>query len=273
MMALALALAAAFTASTPDDNADDAVRARALIDDMRLDEALAVLDGVPKPRSLDAEVRVLELRGIALAYAERVEEASRVFERLLVLAPAHALPYTLTPKATFPFQSARQRLESLPATHLRLEAPLVGAWDEALPVRVTRGGDPLDVMRRLRVCVGARGAAPACEEHPAPSVGASLTLTLRAFPVPTGADATATTVAVLTVEALDEDGTVVQREPTGPRGLEIPIGFAPPEPWYASAWLWGGLAGVAAAVATGAGIGAAVALRPTAAVVSAEVLP
>src|SRR5688572_31819020 len=85
-------------------------RATEALAEFRVDEALQLLERAKSegPYRYADHVRLYEQLGIALAYVGNHEEAIAAFDHMLAIDPSHALSYSLSPKATLPFERARQ---------------------------------------------------------------------------------------------------------------------------------------------------------------------
>lgn len=218
-----------------------------------------------------------ELAGVALASLGNDAAAEDRFARLLIVMPDHALSYTRSPKVAFPYEAARMKRRTDAALTVRVQAPLVLAWDTPVAIDVVVTGNPRALLHSVEVCrrlknadaqVSAAGSAPVCAPigvtGPAsPSQPVHLDLASLQPPMldtPTPNDGTRRQgLALIDVRGFDATGNEVLRQTP----VEIPIGFAPPPPWYTSQWLWGSVAAVSAAVVTTGLIVTAVLLSPS----------
>src|SRR5207237_4499195 len=85
--------------------------------ELKVDEAKAALDAAEKSGPLDHDHHVMlwEQRGIAAAYVDDDATAKSAFDMMLALDPTHILSYTLSPKATFAFETVRKAMKDAPA--------------------------------------------------------------------------------------------------------------------------------------------------------------
>ena len=259
--ALPAAAAAASTPSPPPSLLDEALSSLAAGE---VDAALTKLEAVRGPLTHAQLVAKYQGLGIARATAGDAAGAEQAFRVLLTLAPTHALAYTLSPQATFPFERARRALASAPALEAELLLPPPAPWGAPLPIDVELTADPLRLVHTFTLCHGVKGGPPpSCQELPAPPPGQRVSVKLPALDRPADATEGAGVFVQVSLRGFDGERSEVWRGPTPERPAELGVGFAPPEPWTASPWLWGTVGGVAAAVATAAAVGTWLALRPT----------
>lgn len=218
-----------------------------------------------------------ELAGVALASLGNDAAAEERFARLLIVMPDHALSYTRSPKVAFPYEAARNKRRADAALTVRVQAPLVLAWKVPVALDVVVTGNPLELLRSVEVCrrlknadeqaSAAGGAAvcapidvtgPAASSQPVHLDLAPLQPPMLDTPTPDGG-VQLQGLTLIDVRGFDATGNEVLRQTP----VEIPIGFAPPPPWYTSQWLWGGVAAVGAAVVTTGLIVTAVVLTPS----------
>jgi hypothetical protein len=260
-MTVLLALAAQLTLHTSDqlDAAANALKA------FRPEETVAILEQARShgPYTWADYVRLHELLGVAHAYLERRDDASRDFEMLLALEPSHALSYTLSPKATFVFEQVRRK---------RGEDPPPGvdvAWrrdlkvSDAVGIDVEVVADPLSFLKRATIFTRERGGA-SWSSHPfaLPAIGTSRRELLPALePAPTH-----DTALELYLVAYDDAGNEVLRSGSAAHPREIPLRYEPPPAWYAHWWV----PVIGAAVVAGAAAGIYAATRPLPGTVSSS---
>lgn len=282
-MHLALLIPAVLLATSSGSASDPGAEARAAVDRgvaaldaLEVEGAVAELQAVSGPLRLEDVVRRDQALGVALAYLERSDEAQRVFEHLLAVAPGHSLPYTLSPKAVFVFERARTASARRASTSVQLELPLASPYGQPIPVALRSRANALDLVARWRLCVrlASGGGDYTCHEAAAQPIGQAVRWTLPAQPggaATRGADdASATDVLQLALSGLDAAGNEVYRGPDRARPAEIPLGLEPPAPWYANPWLWG-TAGTLLLAGVAGGAIALWLLQPTTARLSAEV--
>ena len=223
-------------------------RGRELLGRFELEAALSALEEASKDSGYGYEenVALWEALGIARAYADRRQAAEEAFVHLLAIAPNHVLNYTLSPKATFPYEAARRRLEREPVATIDYVWPRGQLAGDPLPVTVEVLRDKLGLMRTASVCAGRGNAAMTCAPPLPVAPGPALVVTVSA---PAEAPPAGETVAMYVV-LYDEAGNVVQRssDPKSPRLLQLP----PREDraWYRRWYTWAAAAGVLA-VTTG----------------------
>jgi hypothetical protein len=207
-------------------------------------QALAAADR-GGPLDHDANVTLWEQRGIAAAYVGDERSASTAFDMLLALDPGHFLSYTLSPKATFVFERARNASRARGVPALDVTWPHGQRVGEPVPLDLDVVADPKQFLRRATVFVRTRGEAGwraadvtlagASERHlllpPIDAAGpVSLELYLRAY---------------------DDRGNEVLTWADPARPREIPLRYDPPVPWYRRGWFY---AAVGTAVAAAVGV-------------------
>jgi len=205
---------------------------------------------------LEQVVALYRALGVVRAFTGDDVGARWAFERLLSVDPGHALRYTLSPKATFLFEQARQTARLRRAIELSLETAPVVPFDEPIEVTLRRDADPLALVTRVVVRHRVKGSADwKLLELMVPPIGSAQRIFLPAVDAAQAvaeADGTRGALLELAVVGYNEAGWEVVRSPAPERPLELPIGFDVPGPWYAQWWLWGLVGGGLAALATGA---------------------
>jgi tetratricopeptide (TPR) repeat protein len=223
------------------------------VEQFRVDDAIDLLTRAESegPYGHADYVRLYEQLGIALAYAERTEESIAAFDRMLALAPDHALSYSLSPKATLVFEQARQRaaMRSAPAVDLALPRDrMVG---DPLPIDLDVIADPLRFFSRAELHYRRAGDSAWSTKE---IVLGDPTGRHRVVLDPVTADAQ---VSLQTwVLLLDQRGNEVMTVASAERPREVLLGYVPPEPWYQKWWLWTAvgaavIAGTTAAIVVG----------------------
>jgi hypothetical protein len=233
---------------TPSPTAE----ARALIDQGEVEAAIASLEALTGALPLEETVRRYEALGIAYALVAEEgsgdERAVRAYAKLLSIEPYHTLPYTLSPKATFPFERARKEAQNRAATTLRMGHPEVGVFDEVTSIDIELTSDPERWVSAVELCHRVQGTAnPTCERRAAPAVGNHEIFEVPAVPARDDGGV----LLLLSLSAFDQHGQEIYRA----RPLELPVGFAPPTAWYSNPWIWVGV-GVAATIGTGVALAA-----------------
>ncbi len=135
---------------------EDGMRA---LSEFRLDDAIAQLEEARREghHRYGDWVLVHEQLGIAYAYKAREAEAIDTFERLLLLDPTHALRYNLSPKATLPFEQARERARVKPRLAIDVLWPRDADADQALPLSVEVISNPGQLLRTASLHYRRRG--------------------------------------------------------------------------------------------------------------------
>lgn len=205
---------------------------------------------------LEQVVALYRALGVVRAFAGDDAGARWAFERLLSVDPGHALRYTLSPKATFLFEQARQTARARRALELSLATAPVVPFDQPIEVTLDRAADPLALVTRVQVLHRVKGSADWQQiDLAAPAIGGRQRVALPAVAADQAvAEADGTRGALLELAAIgySDAGWEVVRSPAPDRPHELPVGFDVPGPWYAQWWLWGLVGGGLAAVATGA---------------------
>jgi hypothetical protein len=214
------------------------------VEQFRVEEAIALLYRAEKegPYAYADHVRLYEQLGIALSYAEKKEAAIAAFDRMLALSPSHLLSYSLSPKATLIFESARQKAASRSAPAIDLGLPRDRMVGDPLPIDVDVLADPFRFISRARLYYKSGGAEWQMRELELSDPTGRHRLVID--PV----SAESQVILQLWVMVLDQRGNEVMELGTSDRPREILLGYVPPEPWYAKWWLW---TAVGAAVAAG----------------------
>jgi len=247
-----------------------------LLDDNEIDAAIQTLQGNDGALILEDVVRRDEHLGVALAYAGRTAESQQIFEHLLAVSPGHVLPYTISPKATFVFEKAREEMSRVRATEVRLELPPAIAFDEPIEVTLVCTTNARDLVARWQLCHRLKsGREPySCSGLTDPGVGRSTSL-LPAVPDSAGEesrqDEVPGAILQLAVAGFDAEGNEVYRGPTRRRPLELPVGTEVSGPWYTNFWLWGAVGALTVATSVVA-ISAAVLMQPDTAQIRVEVI-
>lgn len=223
-------------------------KATAAVTAFDVDAALPMLDAVASegPLTHAQNVQLWEQRAIALAYIEREAEAAGAFARLLSLAPAHLLPYTLSPKVTFVFERARRG--SIRAPVLDLGWPGGQRVGAAIPVDVELVTDPDRLVHSVTLFARTRGGSWGLIPMPVQPGRHRVAIPAVA--------ATQATAVEIYARGYDRSGNEVLAWEGPERPREIPLRYDPPPRWYSRWWVWGAV-GTVAAVATGIGVWAA----------------
>ena len=207
---------------------------------LEIDEAKVALDQVEKSGPLDhaTNIGLWEQRGIAAAYTDDEASATRAFDMLLALDPAHRLSYGLSPKATFLFEKTLGAAAAAPA--LDVNWPRGQKVGEPIPIDVEVLSDPKRFLARATLFVRTRGDAS--------WRAADLTLDKTRHLVLPAIRAEKPVSLEVYLRAYDRQGNEVLTwaDPSRPR--EIALRYEAPTPWYKKWW------GITAIVAGGAAI-------------------
>jgi len=274
-----LILVAAAAASGVADDAPRSIkleRGVALLEEDKIEAAIEMLESIEGGLGYDDVRRLKENLGIALAYADRKDEARRQFVELLAIAPEHALPYTISPKATFVFELARAEMAQQRTVEVDLATPLTIPFEREIEVTLVSRANPFALVRRWQLCSRQKGAAG---DYQCRDVGELAVDQPRTFALPalsavaeTAAASQPSVVLQLALAGFDRANNEVYRGPTRGRPKEVLVGVAAPAPWYANFWLWGGLG--AGLVIAGAALATAIVLtQPTTAQLTGELAP
>lgn len=201
------------------------------LDEFRLDEAIALLEAAKHEggHHYSEWVRVHEKLGIAYAYKGREADAIAVFDRLLLIDPAHALRYDLSPKATLPFEQARAKGRATMA--IDVSWPHDAAPSDVLPISVEVVSDPVHLLRHATVHYRRRGES---EFH---SVDVDLSAAPRMI-IPAPVEAVEADVAYeLYVVVRDEANNEVLTWADEARPRELVLRYQPPA-LYERWWVW-----------------------------------
>lgn len=190
----------------------------------------------------EENVSLWESLGIARAYAERRQDAEAAFVHLLAMAPTHALSYTLSPKATFPYEAARKQVERQSMAVVEYVWPRGQLAGDPLPVTIDVRRDRLGLMDTVTLCAARGNAAMTCGVAAAIREGAPVTTTIAA---PADTPSATETVAMMVV-LRDAQGNVVQRsnDAANPRLVQLPARES--KAWYQRWYTWAAAAGVVA---------------------------
>jgi hypothetical protein len=166
---------------------------------------------------------------------------------VLALAPSHAISYTLSPRATFLFERARNDAGARPTPGVRVSWPRDLDVARPIPLEVEVTADPKSFLARARLFARRRGdRLYSVYDVDLPSAGSYRRVVLP--PLAPGARRPET--LDLFLAAYDRRGNEVLLWADSRRPAEIPLRYHPPTPWYRRWWVWT-LAGTALAAGTG----------------------
>jgi len=201
-----------------------------------VDAAKAALDQVDAagPLDHDTNIRLWEQRGIAAAYVDDEATATRAFDMVLALDPAHFLSYQLSPKATLVFEKALEASKVRGAPEVDVSWPRGGKVGDAIPVDVEVLADPKHFLERATLFVRTRGEPTWRAADLRLNATAGTTLDKRVVLPPINAEKPVS--LELYLRAYDSHGNEVLTwaDPTKPR--EIALRYEPPPPWYRTWW-------------------------------------
>lgn len=211
---------------------------------LEIDQAKAALDQVEHAGPLDhgTNVSLWEQRGIAAAYVDDEAGATKAFDMLLALDPAHRLSYALSPKATLVFENTIKRRQG-PAPAVDVNWQRGQKVGEPIPVDVEVLADPKRFLARATLFVRTRGDKS--------WRAADLTLDKARRVVLPPIEAEKPVSLELYLRAYDQRGNEVLTWADAERPREIALRYDPPPPWYKTWWGIGSLTVGAAAVVSG----------------------
>jgi hypothetical protein len=225
------------------------------LDAFRPDEALQVLEAARKqgPYRYADHVRLYEKLGVAHAYLDHEREAIEAFDMLLSLSPGHAIRYTLSPKATFAFEKAREEARRRRPPEIRVTWRRDLEVTQPIPMEVEVVADPKHFLRRARLHWRRKGTAPYRSVELALLPAGAYERVLLPPVAPNGKRAE---VVEIFLAAYNGSGSEVLLwgEPSAPR--DVAVGYRAPNPWYGRWWVWALAVGVVAAI-TGVAVFAA----------------
>lgn len=278
---LLLLLTTMSPASGTTDHAPRSLRLErgiALLEEDKIEAAIEMLQSIEGNLGLDDLRRSKESLGIALAYADRKDQACQVFKELLAIAPDHVLPYTISPRATFVFEQARAEMAQQRAIEVELNTPLTISFDRDIEVTLTSRANPFELAQRWQLCFRQKSASADYQCRPIDALPLDRPIVVALPAVSTGAAAAADAaraapvVLQLALSGFDRAGNEVYRWPSRARPKEVLVGVDVPAPWYSNVWLWAGL-GSGLAVAAAAVVAAIVLTQPTTAQLTGELAP
>lgn len=230
------------TSSALEDNTEgkaraDLERGLAQLDNNDISMAVDTLQANQGPLVLEDLIRHHEALAIALAYTEDTEASLNVFRKLLAISPGHALPYTISPKASFVFERARAEMAQTSATAVELSLPEILPYDESLPVTMNCRSNALGLVKRWSLCHRLKGTKTPyrCQEFAAQDLAKPQLFDLPAVPrAAEQGQGDAETGVLLQVALLgyDSHGNEVFRGPGKARPLEARLGGERPQLWY-----------------------------------------
>jgi hypothetical protein len=218
------------------------------VEQFRVEEAIELLRRAEQegPYRHADHVRLYEQLGIALSYAEMKEEAEAAFDRMLALAPNHALSYSLSPKATLVFEGARQKASLRPAPAIDVALPRERMVGDPLPIDLDVIADPLRFFAKAKLFFRRAGHEWQARELELTEPTGRHRIVLPPI------EAESQVVLQTWVLLLDQRGNEVMAVGSSERPREILLGWIPPDPWYTRWWIWTAVGAVVVAGTTAA---------------------
>jgi len=227
-------------------------QARAAYDALQLDDARIALDRALRDPSnqRDQLVEIYRLKGLVEASMGQPIAAKRAFSQMLVLRPELQLPDDISPKITNAFEAARASLPGERGVLLESAAPaeILMGHDAELPLRVN---DTLGMVEQIVVRYRVANRDPVevlltRADHGLLKIPAAA-LPTRAAPYQVALEAVAQSAYGAELVRLDPDSSAAH--------VQVVAEFTEePIPIYQRWWLWAGVAGGVALVATAAGV-------------------
>jgi hypothetical protein len=205
--------------------------------EFRAEEAASSLERARRggPYAREDYARIFENLGIAYSYLGREEHALEAFDMLLTLMPGHAISYTLSPRATFLFERAREQAKQRPEPRVRVTWPRGVKVDEPLPIEVEVVDDPRTFLARARLF--ARREGESGYHHIDLDLGPPGSYQQILLP-PVAPEATSDQLVQLYLSGFDPVGNEVFRWGSPDRPAEVGIDYRPPTRWYRNWWIW-----------------------------------
>lgn len=226
-------------------------KAQADIDQLLLEEAdgqLAAADAVQKP--LDWHIKLWQARAMRAAFAEDQAGAVKAYLRILAMAPTFLLPYTLSPRATFPFEAARRELDSTTTTELSVTLPTAPRVDRAMNVDINVVADPASLLARGTLYVRNETAGKASPWRLATFTMAPRGQAMRLVVPAVGGKKDVRLQMYLVGH--DKAGNEVWQWGSRQRARTLDVDWVAPTPWHRKWWVWAAagvvVAGAAAAI-------------------------
>ena len=234
-------LLAAFFASAERAESQKALLEQGIaqLQDLEVASAIAILESVKGPLTLEQSTELYENLGLACAYAEQSEKAERAFASLLRIAPGHTLDYSISPKATFIFEKVRKRMLKEPALLVQTSPPSATPYDTPLTIETNTLHNPENFVSSLRLChrVKQKGGNYDCLDLDLSDSAESNAFVLPPFARPDVNDDEEMTLQ-FALSGFDAQGNEVYRGPSRARPGELPLGLQPQIPWYENPLTW-----------------------------------
>ncbi len=196
-------------------------------------------------------VRLYEHLGLAQAYLGHTEDAQASFSVLLALDPRHRLSYGLSPKATRPFEKARQNAP--PAISLGVEWPTsISAKAETVALDMVVHTDPKHLVRVVKISLEAAQGEVVERVVDAPSPDAKTSISLPIARLRSG-----DTVLLLNywLTGYDQERNETFRMGQRQSPIKARIAYQSSDKWHSSWWFWSLVGALAIAGGSAAVVG------------------
>jgi hypothetical protein len=230
---------------------DPLVTAETALAEFRPSDALNALEQLRGKQNYERYIRQIEAEAIAHCYLGHDDLCATSFDRLLAVAPGHAVSYELGPKVTLPFQSALGRARERPSVELDLAWERGTRVDEALPLILeTRSNPDTSVVSTLlRHRILGKTNYDSLTLTP-PATGAYEEISLEpSFATKPEEDQT----LEIYLSGFDAAGNEVYRLGSAQRPYRVDLLYIEPPAWYEKWWVWT-LIGTAAVAATASAV-------------------
>ncbi|HEY5921661.1 MAG TPA: hypothetical protein VIV11_08315 [Kofleriaceae bacterium] len=200
---------------------------------LEVDEAKVALDKVEAAGPLDHKTNVTlwEQRGIAAAYVDDEASATKAFDMLLALDPAHFLSYELSPKATLVFEKTLKQTKQRGAPAVDVNWSRGQKVGEPIPIDIEVLADPKRFLARATLFVRTRGEpAWRAADLPLAKDTKDKRVLLPAI------NATKNVSLELYLRAYDQRGNEVLTWADSAKPRELVLRYDPPPAWYRTWW-------------------------------------
>jgi hypothetical protein len=216
----------------------------AALGNFHVDEAMAQLERARAlgPHAHDDLAALYAQLGIGHAYLDHEAEASAAFDMLLAIDPGYLLSYTLSPKATFLFERARNAARKQTPPAIDVSWPRQLDVSRPVPVDIEVVADPKQFLRRAVLHMRRRGEVDYASFDVALVSEGSFARVVLPAPATHRAE-----VLQLWATGLDDAGNEVLVWAGADFPREVPLHFDPPPRWYRKWWVWAIVGGVVAA--------------------------
>lgn len=216
------------------------------VDQLMLDEAqgkLTLADDLAKP--LAWNVKLWQARALRSAFAEDEPGAVAAYRRLLAMSPSYLLPYTLSPRATFPFEKARGDIDASGGTDIRIDLPPNARVGKPIAVDIQVVADPEGILERGTLYVSTEPGAASWRRSTF-ALGKPGHTTHVILPALRGRNDMKLQVYAV---AHDARGNEVWQWSSRQRPRKVDVAWIAPTPWYRRWWVWAATGAIAAGAA------------------------